>query len=148
MRGHDRFGRGRHGTPTEDWHRWLGYPLQRRRLLRPVSWGVALILLAAWTLLAGLAYMLAEPVLGWIAANLGLLVSGGKVAATTAGVGKEAGVLLDNLDTSGLAGQVIAFLGAVLKPAIILVWGLGALALVAAPALLSWLSRWRASRRY
>jgi hypothetical protein len=81
----------------------------------------------------GLFTSLVGPVLSWIAANAGLLADSGKDLATTAGAGKEIGNIVDGLNVSGLLGQVIAVLGVILKPMIVIVGAIGALALIAAP---------------
>lgn len=125
MRGHAQYRHRSLGTPATGFDRSPGSRWYPQWFLGSISWSVAVVGLVAWSMFAALVYVLTEPVLSWIVANLGFLVTGGKVAATTAGAGKEAGVLLNNLDTIFLGGQVIALLRAVLKPAIIVVWGLG-----------------------
>lgn len=85
--------------------------------------------------------------LGWVAANAGLVVDSGKNLATATGVGKEAGDVVDSLNVSGVLGQVIALLQIVLEPAIVGLWAIGALAILAAPLILSKIGRLLASRR-
>jgi hypothetical protein len=80
-------------------------------------------------------------VLGWVAGNAGLAVDSGKDLATAAGVGKEAGRLVDGLDVGGVLGQVIALLRAVAKPMVIVLWAVGAVLLVAAPFILPRIER-------
>jgi hypothetical protein len=105
------------------------------RLPRKLPMAVVLVGLVLWSLLAWVGYVLVDPVLGWVAASAGLLVDGGKDIAAATG-GKEVGTILDNLNVSGFLGQVIALLRVVLKPAIVVVWAIGALILVAAPFIL------------
>lgn len=97
---------------------------------------VVLVGLVLWSLLALIGYALVDPVLGWIAANAGLLVDSGKGLATAIGAGKEVGSVVANLNVSGFLGQAIALLRVVLKPAIIVLWAIGAIALIAAPVIL------------
>ncbi|CCV08374.1 exported hypothetical protein [Mesorhizobium metallidurans STM 2683] len=112
------------------------------------SWTIAIAGLAVWSLIAWIGYVLVDPVLGWVAANAGLLVDSGKGLATATGVGKEASSIVDGLDVSGFMGQAIALLRAILKPAIVVLWAIGALALLAAPMLLPRIGRLLARRRH
>ena len=103
------------------------------RVPRKLPLAVVLVGLVLWSLLAWALYVLVGPVLSWIAGNAGLLADSGKDLATTAGAGKEIGNIVDGLNVSGLLGQVIAVLGVILKPMIVIVGAIGALALIAAP---------------
>lgn len=87
-------------------------------------------------------------VLGWIAGNAGLLVDCGKDLATTAGTGKEIGNVVDGLNVSRPFGQVIAVLRVILKPLVVIFWAIGALALIAARAILPKLGRRLATGRH
>lgn len=109
----------------------------RRRL--PIA--VVLVGLVLWSLLALAGYILADPVLDWIAASAGLLVDGGKGLATATGVGKEVGNIVDGLNVSGFLGQAIALFRVILKPTIVIVWAMGAILLIAAPAILPKIGR-------
>ncbi|NIJ43508.1 hypothetical protein FHS78_003823 [Parvibaculum indicum] len=108
---------------------------------------VVLVGLVLWSLLAWVGYVLVDPILGWVAASAGLLVDGGKDIATATG-GNEIGIILDNLNVSGFLGQTIALLRVVLKPAIVVVWAIGALALIAAPVILRKIARLLDARRH
>ena len=116
------------------------------RVPRKLPLAVVLVGLVLWSLLAWALYVLVGPVLSWIAGNAGLLADSGKDLATTAGAGKEIGNIVDGLNVSGLLGQVIAVLGVILKPLIVIVWAIGALSLIAAPAILPKLGRLLATR--
>ena len=117
------------------------------RLPRKLPVAVVLVGLVLWSLLAWVGYVLVDPILGWVAASAGLLVDGGKDIAAATG-GKEVGTILDNLNVSGFLGQIIALLRVVLKPAIVLVWAIGALILVAAPFILPKIGRLLGGRRH
>lgn len=56
-------------------------PRRSRKL--PIA--VVVVGFVLWSLLAWLGYSLVDPVLGWLAANAGLLVDSGKDLATAAG---------------------------------------------------------------
>lgn len=107
-----------------------------------------LVGLVLWSLLALFCYALVDPVLGWIAANVGVLVDGGKGLATAVGAGKEVGSVVDSLNASGLLGQAIALLRIILKPTIVVVWVIGALVLIGAPTILRGRGRLRAPFRH
>ena len=120
----------------------------RPRLPRKLPMAVVLVGLVLWSLLAWTGYALVDPVLGWISANVGLLVDGGKSLATATGVGKEVRNVVDNLNVSGFLGQTIALMRVGLKPTIIVLWAIGALILVAAPLILPKIGRSFAERRH
>lgn len=117
------------------------------RLPRKLPLAVVLGGLVLWSLLAWIGYSLVDPVLAWVASSAGLLVDGGKAIATAAG-GKEVGTILDTVNTGGLLGQVIALLGVVLKPIIVVVWAIGALLLVVAGFMLPNIGRLMSGRRH
>lgn len=152
MGGHKRYGGwGRGGHGGDESSQWPGNPSggdSAPRMRRPIFWIVAFVGLAVWSLLAWVGYVLVDPVLGWVAANAGPLVDGGKGLATAAGAGKEVGSVVDSLNIGGFLGQAIALLRTVVKPGIIVLWAIGALALVAAPAILPRLGRMLLGRRH
>lgn len=120
----------------------------RPRKLRRIPWIVVIIGLAVWSLFAWVVYAAIDPILGWVAANAGLLVDGGKDLAAAASGGKEVGSVVDSLGVSGFLGQAFSLLRLVIKPAIVVVWVIGALALAAAPWLLPRMGRLLAARRH
>lgn len=122
-----------------------GRPPARRRL-GPIAWIVVVVGFMMWTLLAWTAYALADGVVGWLAANAGVVVESGKNLATAAGAGKEAASMVDRLNPSGWIAQAATLLQVVLKPAIILLWAVGAIALLGAPLILSRISGLLAGR--
>ncbi|WP_306225066.1 hypothetical protein [Bosea beijingensis] len=117
--------------------------------LRRVSglfWVLALLAMAAWSLFAWFAYSLADPVLAWLSTSAPALVDSGRGAVESYG-GKAAGDALKTLDMGGLAGQAIALLKLVVKPAIVVIWVLGMVALAVLPMLMSAVRRLFGSRR-
>jgi hypothetical protein len=119
-------------------------PFRRSRFLIV---GAALVALVVWSGLAWMVYALADPLLGWLAANLGVLIDSGRNVATAVG-GSEVGGLAGPLDMESLGGQLIAWLRVLLKPAILLVWALGALIIAATPLVLPRILRLLAERRF
>ncbi|WP_395672821.1 hypothetical protein [Inquilinus sp.] len=106
-------------------------------LPRRIAWAVAAAAFALWSLLAWGAYGLADGLLGWGATNAGAVIDGGRNLASAAGVGRPVGQAADALGLEGLASGSLGLLRAVLAPAIIAVWAIGAVLLLAAPWLLS-----------
>lgn len=138
--GRDDHGQGMKGGPADYY--------ESPRLPRKLPMVVVLVGLVLWSLLAGIAYAVVDPILGWIAGNAGLLVGGGKDLATATGAGKEVGSILDGLNVSSFLGQTIQLLRVVLKPAIVVLWGIGVLAIFAAPLILPKMVRLLATRRH
>ncbi len=153
MGGHrrdDRLPRGGYGEHQFS-DQWAGRPMAgdpARRLMRPISWIGVLAGLSVWSLLAWIGYAFVDPILSWFATNAGLLTASGKNLATVAGAGKGVGSVVDNLNVNGFSGQAIALLRVVLKPAIIVLWVIGALALIAAPLVLPRIGRMLGRRRH
>lgn len=86
---------------------------------KPLLWAVALAGVGLWSLIAWVAYGVVEPFFGWAAANAGPFASG----LGAGGIG-------------ALLGQMSAWLQSIARPAIIIVWAVGALGLLAAPMIL------------
>ncbi len=118
------------------------------RLPRKLPKAVVLVGLVLWSLFAWAGYALVDPVLGWIAASAGFLLDSGKDIATATGAGKELGVIVDGLNARGFMQQAITLLRVILKPAIVVVWAIGALILIAAPLILPKIARLIAARRH
>ncbi|CCV15030.1 hypothetical protein [Mesorhizobium sp. STM 4661] len=83
--------------------------------------------LAVWSLLAWVGYALVDPVLSWLAG--------------TAGSGQGVVAVVDSLNVGGVLGQAKALLRIVVKPAIVVLWAIGALVLIAAPLILPRIGR-------
>lgn len=93
---------------------------------KPILWILVIVGIGFWSLLAWIAYGVVEPFFGWVAANAGPFASGLGVG----GIG-------------GFFGQMSAWLQSIAKPAIVIVWAVGALALLAAPIFLPAMIRLR-----
>lgn len=100
-----------------------------------------LVVLVVWTLLAWGGYSLVDGVLAWTSSNAGALVQTGRDAAAATGIGSEVVGVVGSAETSGLLGGFFALLGAVLKPLVVVVWLVGAVLIMAAPRLVSLLTR-------
>lgn len=131
MGGHHRFG-GRHRGGFGG-HGRVGFFRQAPDLApdvrpigkaKPILWAIVIIGAVLWTLFAWIAYGLVDSLLGWTSANAGPL-------ASTAGAG----------GIGGLLGQLSGLVQSVAKPAVVIVWAIGILVLLAAPAILSRASR-------
>jgi len=101
----------------------------------------ALVVLVVWTLLAWGGYSLVDGVLAWTSTNAGALVQTGRDAAAATGIGSEVVGVVGSAETSGLLGGFFALVGAVLKPLVVVVWLIGAVLIMAAPRLVSLLTR-------
>jgi hypothetical protein len=101
----------------------------------------ALVVLVVWTLLAWGGYSLVDGVLAWTSSNAGALVQTGRDAAAATGIGSEVVGVVGSAETSGLLGGFFALLGAVLKQLVVVVWLVGAVLIMAAPRLVSLLTR-------
>ncbi len=119
--------RGERDLPRRD-----GFPDRPR-----VPMGVILIGIALWSALAFGAFVLVDPVLAWFGGAVGPLADAGTGAARWFGLGQQAAALCDVANVDGLAGGLIGLVRTVAKPAIVILWALGSLALLAAPAILS-----------
>ncbi|CCV11936.1 hypothetical protein [Mesorhizobium sp. STM 4661] len=154
MSGHKRSyrsGREDHRRDEYSERRFTDVPVAGRpapRTLRPVAWIAVLIGLLIWSAAAWIGYVTVDSLLGWAAANAGIAIDSGKNLATGIGVGKEQVGAVDALNVSGLLGQAIALLRVVAKPAIVILWVIGALALLTAPLILSRIGRLLAARRH
>ena len=143
-------GENHHGDEYSE-RRFTGVPVTGRpapRTLRTVAWIAVFIGLLIWSAAAWIGYVMVDSLLGWAAANAGIAIDSGKNLATGIGVGKEQIGALDALNASGLLGQAIALLRVVAKPAIVIIWVIGALALLTAPLILSRIGRLLAARRH
>lgn len=104
--------------------------------------------LAVWSLLAWIGYVSVDAITGWIAPLADVAVASAKSIAAIFGIGKEVGNVADAVKSSGLQDQTIALLRWIAKPAIVFVWAIGALMLIAAPSILSRIRWLLEQRRY
>lgn len=112
----------------------------RRSRTRSVSLLVVAVLMAGWSGLAWLGYAMSDPILAWTAGVATIVVDGGSGVAETLG-GKEAGQAVKLVSSSGFVAQAQALLSMILKPLIVIAWGLGMLALFMLPLLITFASR-------
>lgn len=114
-----------------------GYPDNappRRRA--SLSWAGVLLGLLAWTVIIYVGYIAVDIVLSWLKTSGVAMLQAGKDAGSAIGVGKEVGVAIDSLRSTGLFDQAVSLLRVILKPAVIAVWLLGALIIVLLPRIL------------
>ena len=123
-----------------------GYPEPRRT--QGGSRLFVIIGLAVWSLLAWIGYVSVDAITGWLAIFADVAVASAKSIAAIFGIGKEVGNVADAVKSSGLQDQTIALLRWIAKPAIVVVWVIGALVLIAAPAIVSRIRWMLEQRRY
>ncbi|KQT22798.1 hypothetical protein ASG57_25500 [Bradyrhizobium sp. Leaf396] len=87
-------------------------------------------------------------ILSWLATSGSAVLQAGKDAGSAIGVGKEVGVAIDSLKSSGLVEQAVALLRIILKPAAVVIWLLGALLIVLLPRMLGRLAGAFGRRRH
>lgn len=114
----------------------------------PISWVVVIFGLLAWTVVVYVGYVALDIVLSWLATSGSAVLQSGKDAGSAIGVGKEVGVAIDSLKSSGLVEQAVALLRIILKPAAIVIWLLGALLIVLLPRMLGRLAGAFGRRRH
>lgn len=114
----------------------------------PVSWAVVIFGLLAWTIVVYVGYLALDIILSWLATSGGAVLQAGKDAGSAIGVGKEVGIAIDSLKSTGLFDQAVSWLRIILKPAAIVIWGLGALLIVLLPRMLWRLAGAFGRRRY
>lgn len=109
---------------------------------------VAIGAILLWSLLAWAAYGLVDGVGGWLSANTGALLQGGKDAIGAIGIGKDVVDQVNVQGTSGLLQQLVASVVVVARPLIVFVWFLGSVAILAAPFVLRRLGGFMRSGRH
>ncbi|MBE7185975.1 MAG: hypothetical protein INR68_16380 [Methylobacterium mesophilicum] len=92
--------------------------------------------MAVWSLLAWFGYMAADPLLVWLGSALGVVVESSQGVAEAFG-GKPAGEVFGALNAGGAGAQILAVASLILKPAIVVIWALGMVALAVLPTLAS-----------
>jgi len=133
---HDRWRGGGDSTPLYG-YRQGDEPGARTPRMRPIVWVLAGAALIVWSLLTWLAYEVVDGVTAWLKLNGAPTLDGAKDLATLRGVGKEAALVFEKLGGAGLVGQGADLLLRIAKPAIVVIWAIGAVVLVLAPFVLS-----------
>ena len=128
-------GRPRYSSTNFSSHPSEGYP--DPRIPRSIPRIVVIIALAVWSLLALIGYVSVNAIIGWAASLADIALASGEDLATTVGLGKEAGSVAGSLKATGLLDQTFALLQWIAKPAIVVVWAIGALVIAIAPSILS-----------
>lgn len=86
-----------------------------------------------WSLLAVAIYLAIDPILGWLGANAGNMITSGKTIATTAGVDKTMVSAIDGLDIAGISASLLNLAAWIAKPTIMVLWALGMATILAIP---------------
>lgn len=127
--GRDRWRKHAQGPADRELNSPFGYtggPPQDGRA--PIGWGIILLALLVWTALAYFGSLAADAILSWLASSSGAVLDAGKSAGGV--LGKEVGVAIDSLKSTGVVDQAVSLLRTILKPAAIAIWALGALAII------------------
>lgn len=136
------------GTKPSKWGRpahaetTVGPLSERGRSVVPkLGFGFVLVALIVWSAMAFAAYGLVDGLSTWLAGNAGTIVQGGKDVAGAAGLDKNVVDMVNLGQASGFVAQLIDLARIFAKPLIVVVWVVGAAAIVAVPALLRILGR-------
>ncbi|WP_448953297.1 hypothetical protein [Labrys neptuniae] len=86
-----------------------------------------------WSLLAVVIYLAISPILDWLGANAGGVISGGKNIATAAGADKNVMNAIDGIDLAGASASLLNLTAGIAKPAVVVIWLLGMAAILAVP---------------
>jgi hypothetical protein len=97
---------------------------------------VTLAALAVWTLLAFGAWVVVDPLLVWAGGLVAPVLDVGSAVGGVVGMGKEVGAVIEASRAEGIAMWLLGVLGWLAKPAIVIGWALGAVAILIAPGLL------------
>lgn len=100
-------------------------------------WVFAAIALMIWSLLAWVAYAVADGAAGWVQANAAPTLDSARAISDLTGAGKEVTALVDALGLRGLVLWIANLTSGLAGPLIFLVWAAGSLALVLAPVALA-----------
>ncbi|GLS32351.1 hypothetical protein SAMN04488498_11730 [Mesorhizobium albiziae] len=128
---------GEYGSPSRPFGRVDAAPLDRGSRVKKMGFGVALVALVIWSLIAWIAYGLADGLIAWTSTNAGAIMQTGKDAATATGLGKEIVGTFDVAQGSGFVAGFLNLIGAFLRPVVVIGWMIGAAVILAAPWLLS-----------
>lgn len=118
---------------------------QRRRSL-PLFVSIAGILI--WTVFAFAGYLMLDVVLAWAAGSGDAVLAAGKNAGSLVGAGKEVGVVMESISSSGLLQQIVGLFRMLLVPSMMLIWFVGMLVLLILPKFFGRLTALLASRRH
>ncbi|MBB3965403.1 hypothetical protein [Rhizobium metallidurans] len=113
---------------------------RRPTRVKPFVWLLILVLMAGWSSVAWVGYVMADPILAWAAGAATTVVDGGAGVAETWG-GKQAGETVKLVGSSGFISQAYGLASMIVKPLIVIVWGLGMVALFMLPMLAMILGR-------
>ncbi|MEP9369962.1 hypothetical protein [Xanthobacter sp. VNH20] len=103
------------------------------RNLRAGIWLIAALAMIVWSVLAWGAFLLVDPVFGWLSGQGGALAQAGKEIGGLLPGGKEIATVVGSVDAPGLIGSAAAAVKAVAKPVIVVIWVVGSFALLVAP---------------
>lgn len=97
---------------------------------------VIFAMLAVWTLLAVGAWAVVDPLLVWVGGLVAPMLDVGTAVGGVVGMGKEVGAVIEATRAEGIAAWFLGVLGWLAKPAIVIGWAVGVVAILLAPRLL------------
>lgn len=103
---------------------------------RPIPRVVILGALAVWTLLALGAWVVVDPLLVWVGGLVAPMLDVGAAVGGVVGIGREVGAVIEATRAEGIAAWLLGVLGWLAKPAIVIGWAVGVVAILLAPRLL------------
>ncbi len=93
--------------------------------------------LVVWTLLAWGIWAVTDPLLAWAGGMVAPVLKVGTAVGGTVGLGNEVGAVIEASRAEGIAQWLLDVLGWIAKPAIVVVWAIGAAAILLSRRLLS-----------
>lgn len=100
----------------------------------PTSWLVIVGALVVWSGVVYIGYLALDVALAWLTTNSGAVLQSSKDAGDTlGGVGKQVGVAVERLKSTGIVDQGLTLLRTILMPAAVVIWALGAAVIVILP---------------
>lgn len=93
--------------------------------------------LVVWTLMAWGAWALVGPLIGWAGGMVAPVLDVGSAVGGAVGLGKEVGAVIAASRAEGIAQWLLGVLGWIAGPAVVVVWALGAGAILISRRLLS-----------
>jgi hypothetical protein len=113
-----------------------------------ISWTISLIGIFLWSGFALISYMALDGLLGWLAASGDSVLATGRDVGTLVGADQAVGAVVDNVRSSGLWQQIVQLAQALLLPAGVVIWFLGAIVILILPRFIGFLVGLFRSRRY
>lgn len=113
-----------------------------------ISWTISLIGIFVWSGFSLVGYLALDALLAWLATSGDSVLATGRDVGTLVGADQAVGQVVDNVRASGLWQQIVGFVQALLLPISVVIWFLGALAILILPRVVGLIAGLFRSRRY